>query len=110
MKNRRLCVAAALLTVFAAREASGGDIYHFVRPSKLVTEKGAELRLPPGYFLDEKSWQERDLEMRRLQEQETRLGAENRSLRESADKFPWVAAGVTGAAGVAIGVLVMILK
>jgi hypothetical protein len=82
MMRRRLFVAAALATVLAAREASG-DIYHLKSPSQLKTEKGSELKLPPGYFLDEKTWQERDLEMRRLQEQETRLGAENKSLRNS---------------------------
>ena len=71
-------------------------------PSTLKTEKGSELKLPPGYFLDEETWMERDAEMRRLQEQESRLRAENLSLRDSADDFPWgkIALGIAvGLAG-----------
>lgn len=39
--------------------------------------------LPPGRFLDETSYTALDLEMRRLQDAETRLGAENTSLRKT---------------------------
>jgi nitrate reductase NapE component len=109
MMRRRLLAIATLATVFAAREAHGDPIYHIKVPSVLKTEKGTELPLPPGWFLDEQSWQERDLEMRRLQEQETRLNAENESLRKSAvDDYPWLATGVVGAFGVVLGVFFMV--
>lgn len=88
--RRRLVVVAALATALAAREASG-DIYHFKTPSTVTTDGGATLRLPPGYFLDEEKWAQRDAEMRRLQEQETRLKGENRSLRGSASAGPSIA-------------------
>lgn len=107
MHNKhRLFVTAALLAVFSAREASG-EIYHVKSPSVLVTDKGSKLSLPPGYFLDEKAWQDRDLRMRRLEEQETRLTAENKSLKQSHGDYPWVTTGVVGAFGVAFGVFVM---
>lgn len=82
MKRRMLAVAVVLTTV-TAREASG-DIYHLKTPSTVTTEGGSTLKLPPGFFLDEKAWLKRDLEMKRLQGQEIRLGAENKSLRKSA--------------------------
>jgi hypothetical protein len=85
MLRRRLVLGMVLMTALTAREAAG-DIYHLKSPSQLETEKGSKLKLPPGYFLDEVTWQERDAALKRLQEQETRLKAENVSLRKSASE------------------------
>lgn len=57
---------------------------HLKTPSNVITDGGTSLRLPPGYFLEEPSWERLDLEVRRLQDRETRLSAENASLRASA--------------------------
>lgn len=109
--KRRMFVAVVFAALLCAREAVGDDIYHVKSPSVLKTEKGSELKLPPGYFLDEQAWQERDGELKRLQEQETRLVAENVSLRKSArDDYPWIATGIVGAFGVAAGVFFMLVK
>ena len=106
MRSKRLFIAAALVATLAARDAAG-DIYHIKSPSTLKTEKGSEVKLPPGYFIDEEKWQELDLEMMRLQEQETRLKAENDSLRKSAaNDYPWLATGTVGVFGVALGLFV----
>lgn len=83
MTRRRMFVVAAFAIVLSAREASG-DIYHLKSPSTLKTEKGSELKLPPGYFLDEETWRERDEHMKKLEEDRTRFRAENESLRKSA--------------------------
>lgn len=83
MRSRRSCVVVAILVILAAREASG-EIYHLKSPSQLKTEKGSELKLPPGYFLDEETWRERDERMKKLEEDRTRFKAENESLRKSA--------------------------
>lgn len=63
-------------------------------------------RLPPGYFFDEGTFDKLDAELRRLQEQETRLTAENESLRDSSRHyFPgWVVVGAAVAAGIAAGI------
>lgn len=108
VRNRRLFTAALVAALLVSRDADA-DIWHLKSASTLRTEKGSELQLPPGYFLDEETWQERDLEMRRLQEQEARLAAENKSLRESADFPPWASVAL-GVAGIALGVTAMILK
>jgi hypothetical protein len=102
MRNRRISLVAALAVLLMAREAHA-DIWHMRSPSTLETEKGSVLQLPPGYFLDEGTWQERDLEMRRLQELEVRLKAENRSFRDSASDTPWLVAAATGGFGIVLG-------
>lgn len=107
MRSRRLFLATACLVTLIAREARA-DIYHVKSPSTLTTEKGSELKLPPGYFLDERTWQERDLELKRLQEQEARLKAENKSLRASASSPTWLTV-TTSAIGVALAVTAAVI-
>jgi hypothetical protein len=46
-------------------------------PSTLCRE------VPPGHFVDQDSWSKLDTELRRTQDSETGLRAENRALRES---------------------------
>lgn len=79
--------------VSAEPQTAPDTILHFQTPSRIVTDGGTDLRLPPGYFLDEGRWDVLDIEMKRLQDQETRLRAENESLRNSADDFSlgWLA-------------------
>lgn len=62
--------------------------------------------LPAGRFLAEPGWSALDLEMRRLQDAETRLTAENTSLRKNADAWRPGWKTLTGAVlvGVALGV------
>lgn len=103
----RRTILMAFLIVAAAREAAAdpGDIYHVKSASTLKTEKGSELKLPPGYFLDEKTWQERDSELKAAQEARTRLAAENDSLRKSADDIPWKTVGCAFLFGAFVGFL-----
>jgi len=64
----------------------------------LTTPGGANLDLPPGwYIVPGDLWKDLDLEMRRLQESETRLSAENKSLKASASErtgWYWIASAV----------------
>lgn len=76
---------------------------HVKSPSTLRTDGGSERRLPPGYFLPEPVWDKLDREVARLQTAETRLSAENASLRDSASALPGWQAGVAVAA---LGLLV----
>jgi hypothetical protein len=103
--KRRTALAAALLVTLVAREAHGEPPLHIKTPSTLVTDGGSKLRLPPGYFYDEGQRDMLDIELRRLQEQETRLTAENSSLRDSAGSWSpgWRFAAVAFTVGSAIG-------
>src|SRR5574342_482848 len=114
-RNRLACsaAAAAVALLVAASAAAEPAVVpedtpvqvHFSRRSEIRTEKGTELRLPPGYFFNEMAYDSVDLEMKRLQNAETRLTAENNSLRESDGPgwgTVWLVAGAL-ALGVAAG-------
>ncbi len=59
---------------------------HIRSESDLTTTQGTKLHLPAGYFLPDPVYDILDLEVHRLQDSETRLNAENKSLRQSADR------------------------
>lgn len=109
MLHRKTLIAAVVVSVLASR-AAADPVLHLNTPSTVHTDGGADLRLPPGYFLDESTWQTRDGEFRRLQDQEHRLKAENDSLRKSNNDYPWLATGVVFAFGIATGIFVMTQK
>jgi hypothetical protein len=75
-------------------------------PSTLKTDGGSELRLPPGTFFPAPERDRFDVEMKRLQDRETKLAAENKSLRASAEELPfgWPTIIAVAAAAVAGGV------
>lgn len=109
--RRRAAVVVIVAALHVGRAAAGpepGDLHlrlaaeldppkHFQTPSHVTTQGGSELDLPPGYFLDEPAWDALDYQVRTLQDDRTRLSAENKSLRDSAGTgAPWwaIAAGV----------------
>lgn len=49
----------------------------------LTKDNGEQYRLPPGHYYDDPTWEMLDDELKRLQNQETRLTAENESLKKS---------------------------
>lgn len=89
MTGRHKATFAVLIVAALASRSAADPILHLKTPSAVHTQGGTDLTLPPGYFLDEPTFADKDAEMRRLQEQETRLNAENQSLRKSAKKSPW---------------------
>lgn len=112
LRRRVVVVAAALAVLLPGRGAAAdpytpppGQVLRLKTPSNVRTDGGSDLRLPPGYFLDEPAWGKLDTELRRLQDQETRLEAENQSLRKSAKgvSFGWYALGTAVALGLAGG-------
>lgn len=109
---------AAALAVLSSSAGAAADTVEFApgeplnvrlgSPSTVVTDGGTEVRLPEGvYLLGPAEWEKLDAELRRLQEAETRLGAENQSLRESARLPSWklpVSIGVV--VGLVAGILI----
>lgn len=100
--------AALLLTVALFSREAHGEPVHLKSPSKVETQAGSKLELPPGYFFEEAEKAALDAEMKRLQEREVRLDAENKSLRASADEisFGWLALGTAIVAGFTLGYVV----
>lgn len=101
--RRRIVLGAAVIVALMSNEASGDPIYHIKSPSVITTEKGSELKLPPGYFMDEPTFKDLDLRLKTLEENDTRLRAENQSLRKTADEIPWKVIGSAIAFGVLVG-------
>ncbi len=114
---RRIAIAVALAIALYPRSA-GADVpplivvpapetpLHLRSSSTAVTDRGSRLRLPPGYFIDEPGWSKLDLELRRLQDAETRVTAENASLRKATETWQpgWMTLTLTLAVGLAGGV------
>lgn len=75
-------------------------------PSTLITYKGDTFTLPPGRFLDENTYSALDTEWKRLQDQETRLTAENKSFRKTMDTWQpgWITLTIATLSGIATGV------
>lgn len=57
-------------------------------------------------ILTKERWSELDVEMMRLTEAETRLTAENKSLRKSADSFNWLPVAIGAGVGIVLGAYV----
>jgi hypothetical protein len=66
------------------------------------------ITLPSGYFLDEPTYVKLDNELRRLQDTETRLVAENASLRAAAQTWKpgWITLTTTLVVGIVAGVYI----
>lgn len=80
--------AAALALVLLAGTRAAAEPTHLLGASTVTMhESGHALDLPPGYFLPEDDWDALDLEVHRLQDSETKLKAENQSLRKSAGSW-----------------------
>lgn len=113
MSPRRLALVVALLTVTAPRDA-GAEPEPMPNEHVRVTTGDAELHLLGGrvlvvpqlsHVLAPIAWDKLDAEVRRLQEAEVRLTAENNSLRKTAKEWQpgWKVLLGTLVAGAALG-------
>ena len=116
MTARRVAVSVVVALAVMTRVADADPTdppapvnLHIRSPSYLVTDGGSDLRLPPGYFLDEPTRDRLDAEMRRLQELETRLTAENATLSKGVSGWQpgWVSIALTFAGGMALGAYIV---
>ncbi len=105
---RKAAVTVFVLLTLAAKAAAdpqelpSGHVRLNLGPGSLITYSGENYILPLGtHILTYEVWDSLDVEMRRLQEQETRLTAENKSLKHTAAS--WHPGWKTIAAGVLVG-------
>lgn len=80
--SRRALSIALILTFVVALPNAAAEPTRNLSPSECVTDKGSEFRLEPGVHYPEPEWLKVDKEVRRLQDAETRLKAENKVLRK----------------------------
>lgn len=114
---RRKLAALTLLTLALARGVAADPLGDTAKPEKYVQTEAPRLlcmppappakciELPAGRFVSEDGWGRLDAEMRRLQDAETRLKAENASMRGSLDSWSpgWMTMLGTFVAGAAAG-------
>ena len=119
MKSRRLALIVGLMILLAGNRAlADAEVRPLPSPhvqlttgdGTLVAPDGQRYFLPLGtHILDGTSWQKLDEETHRLQDQETRLRAENESLKKSANSWwtpGWGTLLVLGGLAVATGTVV----
>lgn len=112
MRFALIAFLTVMLTATAAAEpvspCTAGEPCHLRMrdPSTLHTYKGDVFKLPPGRFLDEPTFDMLDDEFKRLQDQETRLTAENESYKKSMAgwKPGWLTLTIATLSGVASGI------
>ncbi len=106
MRGRRIALSVVVALAAMTRVAAGDPTYlHLKTPSTVQTDGGTNLRLPPGYFLDEDTHSKLDAEMRRLQGVETQLQAENKHLRGTLNSWQpgWIVLVSAVVGGIALG-------
>lgn len=101
--ERTLCKPAP-----SVDNGDGSSTYEDVPESVIAAWIDSEFvwcrRLPPGRFLDEPEWSKLDTEIRRLQETETRLKAENNVYKNAADGWSPGWKTLVGALGLGISI------
>lgn len=93
LSRRRTVLLAGFLALYPAPTGAdpyvpkAGEIVHLNTPTTGKTDGGTDLRLPPGYFLDEPTYLEKDTELKESQPIITRLKAENESFRKTTQSW-----------------------
>lgn len=84
---------------------TSAEMLHIESPFTVTTDGGSTVRLPPGYYMPEPTYDRLDLEVRRLQDAETRLMAENVVLRDTPPPTRrwWIGAAAGLIAGIVLG-------
>ncbi len=114
-KHRKLAILLGALIVILPRVAAAEPVPLLEMPTmhlllgtgdgKLTGPNGLDYRIPQGsHILAPDSWKEHDDKFKLLQDDKTRLTAENKSLRESADEWPWLPVAIGVGVGLTMGV------
>ena len=75
---------------------------HILTPAEVHTQGGSDINLPPGYFLTEPDWNVLDSQVKDLQDDKTRLTAQNNAFRNAPGPGWWIL--VAGTVGLLVGV------
>ncbi len=118
MTRPRLCAVTAALVTFLLTTSAAADgapveapptpHLQLTTPMLLTRNDGATRMLPPGHFFDNPAYDKIEKEIKRLQDQETRLTAENFSLRKATEGWTpgWKTVASVFVTGVTIGIYV----
>lgn len=101
MSPRKLCITLIVLFTLVSTRVLADPLPSHTRITtdgvEVVTPNGKRYPLPVGsHILDGTSFEKLDLEMKRLQDAETRYTAENKSLKDSLQASPQIGWGAAG--------------
>lgn len=104
-RKRSLSLAVALAVSLLALGAAADDFPYlrFKTPATCATEGGSTVKIPVGRFIPEEGWQQLDDEWRQMENNVTRLEAENKHLRDSESPIGWKTSIAASAVGILIG-------
>ncbi len=111
---RKIAVVVVTLAALASRAAADPqpapppDLSHYVHLESRFhykTDGGSEGDLPPGFFLDEPTWAKVDTDVKAMQDLQTRLLAENASMKKTLAGWQpgWWTLGAALVSGVLLG-------
>lgn len=103
-----VCILLAWLLITTCDKANADTFLHMRSTSHCVTTGGTSLDLPVGYYFDEPAYDTLNVEVKRLQDSETSLKAQNDDLRKSLDSWqPGIyTIGIAAVVGIAAGFLI----
>lgn len=93
MSLRLSSALAAALAVSLLANSAAAEPLRIHTPAHIVTEGGANVPVPPGRYLPEPEWERLDLEVKGIQNENTRLKAENKVFRDEPGPG-WIVLGV----------------
>jgi len=91
LSKKLLSLVAGIMVLLLATNtaADGFPFLKFDTPAVCKTEGGSTVSLPPGRFLPEQGWQNHEKEWMALEDDNTRLTAENEVLRDQESSIGW---------------------
>lgn len=103
-KKRSLSLVVVLVVSLLATSAAAEDFpfLRFKTPAVCTTEGGSTVNIPIGRFIPEESWDQIDTEWQIMEDNTTRLEAENKHLKASESPVGWK----TSLAGSIVGILI----
>lgn len=100
---KRRAFAATVLVVSFLSSAVHSEPMRFLTPAQCMTEGGAEVNIEPGRYLPESDWERLEKDYKAMENDNTRLVAENKSYKGSQSVLGWKSALGALLIGAALG-------
>lgn len=104
MSNKRVVsLAVALAITLLSVGVAAGEPLRFKTGAQCVTDGGSDVRIEPGRYIPEDDWTRIDDKRKAVENNNTRLTAENQVYKDSESVLGWKSAMFASLAGLALG-------
>lgn len=93
MCRRFYSALAAALAVTLLANGAAAEPLRIKTPARIITEGGSDVSVPPGRYIPEPEWLQLDLKVKQIEDDRTRLQAENKVFREESGPG-WITIGI----------------